>query len=94
MVHSGANMFYEPQELNPCVAEWINLSHPLVTVNQSDHLMQISLQIQNLNVKQKPSDLALHCLQDKSKPTPARQGLIMLTGKCSLGRLGSAWASD
>ena len=68
---------------NPCPAEQIKLPH--LIFSQSDYLIQIvdtnshtqwqAVQIQISWLLQKPTDLDLHCLQKRTYPGSAGQGL-------------------
>ena len=71
--------------LNLCPAELTILTHPLVTVNQSNCMMQdlqqvlklifLNVQILIKSLLQKPSDLNPDCLQNRTNPGSARQRL-------------------
>lgn len=50
--YNGKMIFKPVKHFNPCPAEWINLSHPLVTVIQLESLLLILQQIKELNRKQ------------------------------------------
>ena len=69
------------------------MSHPHLIFSQSDYLIQIvdinshtqwqAVQIQISWLLQKPTDLDLHCLQKRTYPGSAGQGLKGLTSTCA-----------
>ena len=71
--------------VNPCLADWIKMPHPLLISSQSDYLIWLfdrnahitwqTVQIQVSWLLQKPTDLDLHCLLRQGMSCSAREEL-------------------